>query len=782
MPTAANQFKTGAVVGWVLELTDDSTTWYLSDTVRYFNNGTIQTLPLLTKHSGITNSCEPFNNSWTLSPVTVTLNNCPFKKDDNGDDVRLSNLLGAIQNKEAYLYVLLGENITELNPLTQAVRKFSMYVSDPISFNYTQCTVKLKSISELYNQPLPGLYMPVVYYGYQSDPTRYKMGATARRIFQETGTDMLPIMVGTFSNSTHGVDGLGLAVVSPISGSKNIPDLCAACHPVNAITEIWFSQENLDATYTDGLGKFDSITVSNVLSNTVVVPSSTASVRVYPAGVLFSAADISVNDETYCLGTVVNDNVWGQVIKWSAEELKAINDKTNVTSAPLLDSNDCRSEDRNNILVLGRNAVSFPCLADGSGLNLDNGIGEITGTAQIEVLWQVVGGITTPQMNIGLMYRKVDSSGDAVIWFPSTANGAWEYINFDTRGNVPGALGVFNLAADYGWDFTVNKTIPENPVTKRSPKYPLMLVFQCRVTNSSASNGIRNDKVLANIYNADLKIPYKPIGIIDFYAAGTGATFGSWIDAPGRVNDYNEGDVIEDPAYIIEYLLREHLHFTSIDSGSFDRAANANVKARINLHANNKEAAFEIIKRISEQSTFQFFFSLEGNATLAPLNDKAPTTDYIIPFSHVSKDINISKTTQIYNVLNIQHRFLQEYGGLYKDFTKISNDTSIEDYGENSQDYAWDYITSGSATHVGNHLVGNADALLANSHSVIDGLQLTGPSAIDLDIGKYFELEADSWDAQIKPFSGSWSGKQFFINSITFPWTGAAKMNGIQLY
>lgn len=45
----------------------------------------------------------------------------------------------------------------------------------------------------------------------------------------------------------------------------------------------------------------------------------------------------------------------------------------------------------------------------------------------------------------------------------------------------------------------------------------------------------------------------------DSYGIGKGRMFGDWIEANGRSNGYSEGDLIENPAYIIESILREEL-------------------------------------------------------------------------------------------------------------------------------------------------------------------------------------------------------------------------------
>ena len=41
----------------------------------------------------------------------------------------------------------------------------------------------------------------------------------------------------------------------------------------------------------------------------------------------------------------------------------------------------------------------------------------------------------------------------------------------------------------------------------------------------------------------------------DSYGIGKGRMFGDWIEANGRSNGYSKGDLIENPAYIIESIL-----------------------------------------------------------------------------------------------------------------------------------------------------------------------------------------------------------------------------------
>lgn len=62
----------------------------------------------------------------------------------------------------------------------------------------------------------------------------------------------------------------------------------------------------------------------------------------------------------------------------------------------------------------------------------------------------------------------------------------------------------------------------------------------------------------------------------DVYGSFRGRVFGSWIDADGRNNGYNEGGLVENPAYIIESIWRDELGLgsTMIDYASVDAIGN----------------------------------------------------------------------------------------------------------------------------------------------------------------------------------------------------------------
>ncbi len=570
------------------------------------------------------------------------------------------------------------------------------------------------------------------------------------------------------------------------------------------IDDVWFTQEPLGTS----LASFDSETVEVQSNKTIIIPSKTATVRLLPKGGLYNNSDLiestgeqGDNDfdpggRTYFLGTFIRDDAnprfcWGEVIKWTDAQIKAIADRDLTTSAPLLDSFDLYDEHLDihaggaaeTYYTQGWNGVIFPTITDARATDGSNGIGEITGTAYIELYWSNPAGITNnnTSMELRILSRRGPASGFAgdlsTFLKGNIPADSYQLIPFNSRNELH-----LDMAVEFGWAFGENnKRVGDKDILGYTNQYPMVVVCRRTVFNTSGHTGTWNDTTLANIKHLSLIVPYKPVEINDFYIAGSGAMFGSYIDDGGRSNDYDEGDLIEDPAFMIEDILRTHVGVpdANIDTASYDAAANSNVQARLNIHANNKASSNTFIKQLVEQSTFRHCWTLDAKSRLLPLNDESPTTTVIIPFSHIKGGkINISRTSKTYNVLNIQHRFLQEYGGIFRDFTQIKHSTSED--GENQYDSTWENITGDSATHVGNHLMGNENALLPNEHLLVD-IEMTGATGIHLQLGDYYELDPNTCDAQIKPYGVSWNGIQLFIYSIKHGMIGT-KLKGIQIF
>jgi hypothetical protein len=275
------------------------------------------------------------------------------------------------------------------------------------------------------------------------------------------------------------------------------------------------------------------------------------------------------------------------------------------------------------------------------------------------------------------------------------------------------------------------------------------------------------------------------------FVACEGREYGSWITS--RSSNYASGDCIEDPAGIIESLLREQLiaagslSADDLDLPSFIAAENTNVKMRMNLHSGNKQSIFTLIKQICEQSTFSFHMSGSGKCRLIPLNDYTVTTAATIHFSQVlGGEIIISKNNSIINNLQVESRLQQEYNGIYRDLDTYENSTSQTAYGEYGYKGKWPNICGTSAQHVARHLVkkldgtdSNDDGLWANEHLTIE-FETMGFAFAHLEPGDWIELDGTSFDAQVKAYGSSWADEQFLVVDVQQSLT--TKIKAIKLF
>ena len=129
------------------------------------------------------------------------------------------------------------------------------------------------------------------------------------------------------------------------------------------------------------------------------------------------------------------------------------------------------------------------------------------------------------------------------------------------------------------------------------------------------------------ITHQDMTAP-KEVEIL--YIAAKGRMYGSWIGENSRSNGYNEDDLIENPVYIIEDILRTELGLAtaSIDYAMFDTIGNtpngtlgtAFDDAVLDIKFAFSQYKFMdgigLIMKICKQSGLYFFFNGEGKATL----------------------------------------------------------------------------------------------------------------------------------------------------------------------
>ena len=128
---------------------------------------------------------------------------------------------------------------------------------------------------------------------------------------------------------------------------------------------------------------------------------------------------------------------------------------------------------------------------------------------------------------------------------------------------------------------------------------------------------MKNDKMMPVIRKTlrDSQEIVKPASVEYVYCAGKGRKYGSWVDA-SRDNGYDQNDLIENPIYIIEDILRTELNLTNIDDASFDSAGNTTDGKIINVFddaATDVKFAFSQYKFIDSQELIDKIAKLCGS-------------------------------------------------------------------------------------------------------------------------------------------------------------------------
>lgn len=357
--------------------------------------------------------------------------------------------------------------------------------------------------------------------------------------------------------------------------------------------------------------------------------------------------------------------------------------------------------------------------------------------------------------NWGLRYKIGPSSG--ITFGTQEVRICWNYVGSTLYSED------FAATFDNTWRNTGTAN-HDGPLMSDRLKYCLLVL----ASSTSGADSVINNKHIAKIYEIRLRIIYKEAAAMIGWGALQGREFGSWIDSAGHLVDdqgYDAGDLIEDPAYIIESLLRDELSWAtaSIDEASFDDAANSSVIMRMNL--TKKATAARIIRQICEQSTFAFHMSGAGKAKLIPLNESSPSTDRTIPFSHVkANSLRMSQVGPFVNWLTYNSCWLPQLGK-YRNINTNYDVGSASSYGVHEHTVYWPNIEGTSVTHIFQHLI-SATGLWSEPKNVIE-FEAIGFTNADIEIGDWIELDDETWDAQLQLNGASWSGEQFLVTEVT---------------
>ena len=273
-----------------------------------------------------------------------------------------------------------------------------------------------------------------------------------------------------------------------------------------------------------------------------------------------------------------------------------------------------------------------------------------------------------------------------------------------------------------------------------------------------------------------------PANIEYIYASGKGRKYGSWIDADSRNNGFNENDLLENPIYIIEDILRTELSLSSsdIDFAKFDTAGNTtngHIAEPFNDSVTDIKFAFsqpkfinsrDLINRICKQAFSYFYFGGDGKARIRTL--MRPTDsfsrDVIINFDDINlKSIYKTKLNTVRNDITINYNY--DYG-TDQNLSEVNKSDSTSkgttvDGNNQTLKYnvdAENIIDDTTATKMAN----GYKAILKDRKIKIDFDILT-PKHNDLEITDHFNFT--NFDESIKLYGTAYSNDIFMITSIS---------------
>jgi hypothetical protein len=273
-----------------------------------------------------------------------------------------------------------------------------------------------------------------------------------------------------------------------------------------------------------------------------------------------------------------------------------------------------------------------------------------------------------------------------------------------------------------------------------------------------------------------------PADVEYVYASGKGRKYGSWVDADSRNNGFNENDLLENPIYIIEDILRTELSLSSsdIDFAKFDTAGNTtngHIADPFNDSVTDIKFAFsqpkfinsrDLINRICKQAFSYFYFGGDGKARIRTL--MRPTDSFSRDVSINFDDINFksvykTKLNTVRNDITINYNF--DYG-TDQNLSEVNTSDSTSkgttvDGNNQTLKYnvdAENIIDDTTATKMAN----GYKAILKDRKIKIDFDILT-PKHNDLEITDHFSFT--NFDESIKLYGTAYSNDIFMITSIS---------------
>lgn len=252
------------------------------------------------------------------------------------------------------------------------------------------------------------------------------------------------------------------------------------------------------------------------------------------------------------------------------------------------------------------------------------------------------------------------------------------------------------------------------------------------------------------------------------FAECEGRVYGSWIDDGGRSNSYNQNDLIENPAHIIESILREDLGLVSadIDTDSFDDVGGDLTSWDILASITHQIRTDLLFSEIGLQSKIHAFFSSQGVAKIDMLDDSVTTEDDTFSLNDVNRKgwkLTQGDMKELINSVDIFYDQHPLFG--FQALLSATNSTSISDFNiTRHKSINANFIKdSAVAISLKNHILGTT-GYWKDLQEYIE-VKMHTFKFIPWELGELIEPDS-SFDAIMKLFSdnfGSASFSPFFM-------------------
>lgn len=281
-------------------------------------------------------------------------------------------------------------------------------------------------------------------------------------------------------------------------------------------------------------------------------------------------------------------------------------------------------------------------------------------------------------------------------------------------------------------------------------------------------------KVRTATYSTPAKIDY-------VYYSGKGRKYGSWIDANSRNQGYNENDLIENPVFMIEDILRSELSLTSseIDYDSFDTSGNTSngyigeyfadavgdIKFAFSQH--KFIPSKDLIEHLGSLCFSYIFISGDSKIKIKTLRQKDDysSQDQIIDFNDIVLG-NISQTS-IGSVKNsIEIKYNHDYAGKSNKSTATATDstsqgTTVNGFNDTLKLMldANEILDSTTATKLA-----EAYLYLMKDRKVVIDFKCSRPKYNHLEIGDIVKFS--NWDSNIKIYGTAMGTDYYMVTKI----------------